>query len=136
MIYQIHKLLTSSNIRKRYKPPKYNQVIKHSMIVYAYAMCIGLLNAWNTRISWLPYSTHLYYGFVCMPQEYDLPSTLFFWLVHIPIVFGIPIIYLTYVVVNICKHKLLPPAGRRRKLSLFLLRLVSIRPRVIKVLAS
>jgi hypothetical protein len=56
-------------------------------------------------------------------MEYSRASTLFFWLVYLPLTLGMPIVFASYVVVDILKNKLLPPTGKRRALTMFLLRL-------------
>jgi hypothetical protein len=75
--FQIHRLLTYSNVRRRYEPPRRMQVCGHAVLVYLYAACLGLFGIFD-----LPgHKTHLLYGFVCFPKEYDLASTLVYWYV-------------------------------------------------------
>eukprot|EP00934_Nitzschia_sp_Nitz4_P004722 Nitzschia sp. Nitz4//scaffold174_size87051//48049//49275//NITZ4_005112-RA/size87051-processed-gene-0.90-mRNA-1//-1//CDS//3329538881//4712//frame0 len=121
IFFQIHKMLRHSKIRRRYIPPTHKQVLTHVGLVYAYATLWGFLCGFN--FDFLPLSSHLYYGFSCGPMEYSLASTLFFWLVFLPFTTGNPLIFATYVTVDIIRNKLLPPQGKRRALSLFLLRL-------------
>lgn len=121
IVYQIHKMLRQSRVRHRYSPPSHDDVMTHAGVVYAYASFWGFLCGFN--IDFLPHSSHLYYGFACMPMEYDLASTLFFWLVYLPFSLGIPLLFATYVLVDILKNKLMPPTGKRRALTMFLLRL-------------
>jgi hypothetical protein len=120
--FQIHKLLRDSNVRRHYKPPTTKSATKHAIAVYIFATFMGLISAFS--IPWLPLETHLYSGFACLGMEYDRASTFFFWLAFVPLVMGIPILYATYVTYDIWKRKLLPPIGRRRALTIFLLRLV------------
>ena len=122
IVYQIHKLLKYSSIRRRYFLPTKQQVIKHAFCVYLYGTCLGLVNAFH--VPFLPHKAHLWYGFACLPIEYDRASTWFFWLVFQPCFLGVPMMYAAYVLFDIYRNKLLPPMGRRRNLSLFLLRLV------------
>lgn len=121
VVFQIHRMLRHSHIRRRYSPPTHKQVLGHASLVYAYSSFWGFLCGFN--IHFLPHSSHLYYGFACMPMEYDRASTLFFWLVYLPMSLGIPLIFASYVTADIFMHKLLPPTGKRRALSMFLLRL-------------
>ena len=121
IVYQIHTMLRYSNRRRRYKPPTERTITMHSLAVYAYALCWGLLCGFN--LPFLPHSSHLYYGFACMPMEYSTASTVFFWAVYIPLSLGLPLIFAAYVVFDILYRGLLPPTGRRRQLSMFLLRL-------------
>jgi hypothetical protein len=121
IVYQIHTMLRHSHVRRRYRPPTERRVGIHAAIVYTYALAWGLACGFNLRF--LPHSSHLYYGFACMPMEYNTASTLFFWLVYLPFSLGIPVCFAAYVVFDIWCHKLLPPTGKRRRLSMFLLRL-------------
>ena len=121
IVYQIHKMLRQSNVRHRYTPPTHARVMMHAACVYTYAAFWGFLCGFN--LEFLPHSSHLYYGFACMPMEYNMASTLFFWLVYIPFTLGLPLLYAVYVLVDIIKNKLLPPTGKRRALTMFLLRL-------------
>ena len=82
IVYQIHKLLKYSSIRRRYFLPTKQQVIKHAFCVYLYGTCLGLVNAFH--VPFLPHKAHLWYGFACLPIEYDRASTWFFWLVFQP----------------------------------------------------
>ena len=121
VVFQIHRMLRNSKARRRYIPPTHKQVVRHAIVVYTYAVFWGFLCGFN--IPKLPHSSHLYYGFACMPMEYSRASTLFFWLFYIPLTLGAPLAYAAYVVCDIVWHNLLPPTGKRRALSLFLLRL-------------
>ena len=124
IVYQIHKLLRHSHIRRRYTPPSRKQVLIHACIVYLYACFWGLLGAFN--ITWLPHKTTAFYGFACFPVEYDLPSTIFWWLVFAPGFLLIPILYVVYVLYDIWKRDLLPKQGRRRNLSIYFFRLIFV----------
>jgi hypothetical protein len=124
IVYEVHKLLRFSNHRRRYSPPKRTTVGTQAAGVYLYAILWGVLGIFP--IDWLPYATYSWYGFFCFPQEYDRASTIFYWLVFIPGIMGIPILYLTYVCYDIWKRKLLPPAGRRRNLAVFFVRLIFV----------
>lgn len=58
-------------------------------------------------------------------MEYSLASSLFYFLVYIPLVAGIPIGYVIYICYDMWKRKLMPPAGKRRLLSIYFLRVVA-----------
>jgi len=47
-------------------------------------------------------------------MEYDTGSTIFMWLVFLPFFFLIPFNFICYVLIDVIRNKLLPPAGRRR----------------------
>ena len=124
IVYQIHKLLRHSHIRRRYMPPSRRHVMIHASIVYTYATFWGLLGVWN--ISWLPHKTSAFYGFACFPIEYDLASTIFWWLLFAPAFLMLPILYVVYVIYDIWKRDLLPKQGRRRNLSIYFFRLIFV----------
>lgn len=65
-------------------------------------------------------------GLACIPVESDKASSLFFWIVFLPIFFGIPIVYVLYVCFDIWRRKLLPPSGKRRLLALYFGRIIII----------
>lgn len=121
VVFQIHKMLRHSQVRRRYIPPTRTQVMTHVALVYTYASVWGFLCGFN--IDFLPHSSHLYYGFACMPMEYNRASTLFFWLAYLPLSLGLPLVFAAYAATNIITKGLLPPTGKRRVLSMFLLRL-------------
>ena len=54
-----------------------------------------------------------------------MASSLFYFLVYIPLVAGIPIGYVIYICYDMWKRKLMPPAGKRRLLSIYFLRVVA-----------
>jgi hypothetical protein len=124
IVFQIHKLLRNSHVRRRYFPPTRRRVALHAAIVYLYAAFWGFIGVWN--IQWLPHKTYAYYGFACVAMEYDQASTLFWWLLFLPCFLLLPVAYFTYVIYDIWKRDLLPPMGRRRNLSLYFFRLVFV----------
>jgi hypothetical protein len=124
IVFQIHKLLRYSHVRRRYSPPTRRTVALHAAIVYLYAAFWGFIGVWN--IQGLPHKTYAYYGFACFSMEYDQASTLFWWLLFVPCFLGLPVVYFTYVIYDIWKRDLLPPMGRRRNLSLYFFRLVFV----------
>jgi hypothetical protein len=117
IVFQIHKLLRYSHVRRRYFPPSRKRVAMHAVIVYLYATFWGFLGVWN--IQGLPHKTYAYYGFACFSMEYDRASTLFWWLVFVPAFLLIPVTYCSYVIFDIWRRGLLPPAGHPRKLSIY-----------------
>jgi hypothetical protein len=123
-LVEFNHFISNSNVRGRYHPPTKQQVWMHAAAVYMYAAFWGVLGAFN--ISWLPHKTHNYHGLVCFPMEYDRTSTFFFWLFFLPCFLGIPLVYAAYVFIDVWRSRLMPQAGRRRNISLFLLRLVCL----------
>lgn len=63
-------------------------------------------------------------GFTCAVSETTTSSdTLLWWLVLVPLMFGIPYLYTAWVVYNVVvRSNLLPLKGRRRELSLYFFR--------------
>ena len=107
--FQIHRILRFSNVRRRYMPPTKRQVVTQAGLVYACTIFWGFLCAFNPPF--LPRSTHLWAGFVSMPMEYDLASTLFFFLVCIPLAMTGPMMHFFHVAMDIYRNNPLPPLG-------------------------
>jgi hypothetical protein len=122
--YQIHKLLKDSHACRRYVPPTRVGIAKQTMAVYLYACILATIGLFN--FPWLPHKSYLVRGFACFPVEYDLASALFFWLVFIPALMGLPIMYAAYVLVDIYKRSLLPNEVRRHSLAVYYFRLVLV----------
>jgi hypothetical protein len=59
-------------------------------------------------------------------MEYDLASTLVYWLVFLPAMMMLPIAYSMWVLWDVYRRKLLPPMGRRRALVLYFSRLIFV----------
>ena len=85
--YEIHKLLRSSLIRKRYFPPSIPKVIRSGLVMYFIAAVISTIPLLNLDFILVePYLQK----YACFPSDYDAKSELFSWLVYIPLVFIIP----------------------------------------------
>ncbi|CAJ1934637.1 unnamed protein product [Cylindrotheca closterium] len=124
IVQEVNKLLTYSQNRRRYFPPTRQQVFCKVAVVYTYASIWGLLGAFP--IPGLPLETKAYYGFACFPMEVDAPSTYFFYFAFLPGILLFPFAYSVFVVGRIFWKGMLPQTGKRRKLSIFLIRLVSV----------
>ncbi|CAJ1934636.1 unnamed protein product [Cylindrotheca closterium] len=124
IVQEVNKLLTYSQNRRRYFPPTRQQVFCKVAVVYTYAAIWGLLGAFP--IPGLPLQTKAYYGFACFPMEVDVPSTYFFYFAFLPGILMFPFAYSVFVVGRIFWKGMLPQAGKRRKLSIFLIRLISV----------
>mmetsp|Transcript_27214 Transcript_27214/g.44996 ORF Transcript_27214/g.44996 Transcript_27214/m.44996 type:complete len:445 (-) Transcript_27214:1691-3025(-) len=124
IVYQLHKMLRQSNMRRRYYPPTHYRVLYEAAAVYLYSTVLGLLGVWN--IHWLPHKSKNYHGLNCFPMEYDFASSLVYWLVFIPAMMVIPIAYAIWVTCDVLWRKLLPPLGRRRALVVYFSRLVFV----------
>ena len=122
--WEIHQLLLSSNVRRRYFPPTDRQVYCPSAVCYAIALINSLFPILVDKLNWEFFPTPgLQSGFLCIPVETTFVSSLFFWLVVAPTNLGIPILYVTYVTIDVVVvRKILPPQGRRRDLSIYFFR--------------
>jgi hypothetical protein len=121
--YQIHRLLKDSHACRRYVPPTRVGVAKQTMAVYLYACILATIGLFD--LPWLNKS-YLVRGFSCFPMEHDFTSSLVYWLVFIPAVMGLPIMYSAYVAYDIYKRSLLPNEGRRHDLAVYYFRLVFV----------
>ena len=88
--------------------------------MYTGCTIMGLLSF----IPILPTTVDALFGFVCVPMEYDFPSTMFMWLFFVPLYFGIPSMYVIYVFTNVLWRTLLPPRGGRPELAVYFFRIV------------
>lgn len=119
MAREVHKLLRASKVRRRYSPPQPRTVVLQSLVIYALAATVCGL----PFIEFLPLKPRLVHGFVCLPYEYSLASSLFQHLVYVQLQIGIPLIFVIYVAVDIIHNQLLPKRGRRRELGLYFCRI-------------
>ena len=125
IVYQVHKLLRFSGGRRRYFPPTTREIFKQAGLIYVYAGIWALLAAFN--FSGLPMESHAYYGYACFPMETaDRATTFFFYLVFVPMIMFVPTTYVFGATLHIYWHGLLPPGGKTRKISFFLLRIVFV----------
>ena len=122
--HQVHKMLKISHGRGRYTPPTRMRVAKEAMCVYVYAAFLACVSAW--QITGVPLKSGSYRGFVCFPKNYDTASTLFFWLVFCPLYLFIPAFYVMWCGADILRKKMIPPAGRRRTLTIYFSRIVLV----------
>ena len=122
IFHQVNKLLEYSQNRRRYFPPTKQQVFCHVGMVYTYALIWAALMAFP--IKGMPIQTKLYYGFACFPMEQDETSTWFFYFAFLPAILLFPFIYTLYVMGRILVKQMLPKEGKRRNLSIFLMRLI------------
>ena len=140
ILFQLHRLLSISFTGRRYTAPTRRRVFFHAAGVYLYTAFIA---SWgmNWNVSWWPHKTDMVYGVACMPLEFSSASTIFYFVVFVPLLAGIPILYVIWVCYDIWKRDLMPPAGRRRLLSVYLLRIVIVfvvmfTPSVVLVFAA
>jgi succinate dehydrogenase/fumarate reductase cytochrome b subunit len=65
-------------------------------------------------------------GAACLPMDYSIDSTLFFYCFFFPLLFGVPLLFVGYAAYQIWKNDLLPPMGRRRTLAIYFFRLAAV----------
>ena len=128
--WQLHEMLTASAKRQRFYPPTRFQVMKLSLLVYAFS---GLIGCWgftfgrSSDLAWWPMTSGPLAGLYCVPLAVDsLYGELFLWLVCFPLIQGIPSLYLMYVVYEVYFKRLLPPVGQRRSLVIYFARLIFV----------
>jgi hypothetical protein len=121
--YQIHKLLKDSHACRRYVPPTRVGIAKQTTAVYLYACAVATIGLLD--LPWL-FKSYLVRGFVCLPMVHDYSSSFVYWLLFIPALLGLPIIYAAYVSFDIYRRSLLPKEGRRHDLVVYYFRLVLV----------
>lgn len=122
IVSQVHTMLRNSYQRRRYQPPKIKVVFGHAAIVYCYAALIASMTLWGTSLHRHTDSR----GLACVPLEHDVRSSLFFWLCYFWLLIGIPLVYVTYVLFDVRRRRLLPPGGRTRSVAVFFARITFV----------
>lgn len=120
--HEVHKMLRSSHIRKRYFPPTRQRVACNAAVVYVYCTVLGVVSI----IGWDLNPTRSEAGLICVPLPADVGSEVFFWLVFTPAFMVVPIMYVQYVVFDIWRQNLLPPKGKRRLIGVYFFRIVVV----------
>jgi hypothetical protein len=123
VVRQLHLMLTSSLVRRRYNAPTPKHVVWQSIAVYVYAAFIALLGIFD--FSWLPHRSDAVSGLACLPVDYSRGSTLFFYLVFFPAFGGVPFVYAVWVTIDIWRRDLMPPSGKRRLLTIYYMRVIT-----------
>ncbi|CAB9500471.1 expressed unknown protein [Seminavis robusta] len=122
--YKLYEMLSFSQDFRRFKPPTRKQVTQQALAVYAYALFVASWGVYDT--DWWPHKSMIMNGNACVPVEYDTASTVFFWVVFTPAAIGLPMIYVCYVLFTVWRRGLMPPAGRRRTISIYFFRLAVV----------
>lgn len=121
---EVNKLLTYSEHRRRYFPPKRQRVYCQVAVVYTYALSWAALVAYPFQ--GVPIISKPYYGFACFPMEQDTASSLFLYVAFLPGILIFPMLYSLFIMGRILRRGMLPKAGKRRALSIFLMRLIVV----------
>ncbi|CAJ1947289.1 unnamed protein product [Cylindrotheca closterium] len=122
--FQLHRMLSFSNGRRRYQMPSRRRVTFHSMAVYSWCLFLASWGIYETPK--FPFHSGAVTGLGCLPVETDGASTLFFWLVFFPVFAGIPLVYVMWACFDVYRRNLLPPRGKRRLLFIYYARLVGM----------
>jgi hypothetical protein len=124
VMFEIHRMLKSSRIRKRYFPPTRRRVHWSALYVNLWT---GFVATWGLySFPWLPHETNVLRGLSCLPEQDDQKSTLFLWLCFMPCFMLIPYAYAVYVAWHVWKNNLLPPKGQRRFIAIYFFRIVCV----------
>lgn len=122
---QLHLLLQSSVAMRRYRVPTRRIITCTAMAVYVYSAFVASWAFWGSSLSWWPHKTVSISGLGCFPLEFSRASTFFYFLVYIPMLAGIPLVYVLYICFDIWRRNLMPPRGKRRLLAIYLFRVIA-----------
>ena len=122
---EVYQMLKAGARGRRYFPPTTRKVWRQTLCVYFYSALLASLEL--IPLPNLPMETRLSAGYYCMTVEYDLGSALFFFLVFLPLLCGIPMLYAGYVFYDVyCKSHLMPSDGRAKLLAIYFLRIIVV----------
>lgn len=121
--FEVHRLLLQSHQGIRFQPLPLARVIRNSLCCYLWGILFAICGVFRETLPLWPTVAHN--GLVCLPGEYNKTTTLFFWLLGVPLLMGIPLLYVIYVTSSVLYYKLLPPSGRRRQLAIYCFRVLS-----------
>ena len=123
---EIHRMLSYGQNFRRYVTPTLKQIARDSLCVLLFAAFVSSWGVWKIWLDWMPNQTVLMNGIGCFPQDFDLPTSLFFYLVFFPLLLGFPMAYVLFLGYQIWAKEMLPKQGRRRMLASFFMRLMAI----------
>lgn len=121
---ELTKMLQKGDRFRRYQPPSRSYVATQALCVYVMISFLGVWGAIDAP-KW-PFYAGTRSGLACLPVSPDRQSTLYFWLIFIPLFAGIPSVYIICVTINLWRLKLLPPSGKRRLLTIYFGRLILV----------
>lgn len=122
IIRELYIMVRSSHSRRRYFPPSRTTVVKQAAAVYLWSAFVASLGLFHLPVQ----KTGLHSGAACLPLIFDTPSTIFFFVVFLPIFAFFPLLYAVWVTFNVFYYKLLPRTGKTRNLTVYFLRLVGV----------
>lgn len=121
---QLYTMLSSAAQYRRYNPPTHKQVTVESLAVYLYSFLVASMVLWDE--SWWPHKTQLVIGAVCLPMEYDVASSIFFYCFFFLLVFFFPFLFVIWASYYVWQNNLLPQRGRRRVIAIYYFRLAMV----------
>jgi hypothetical protein len=122
---EIHSLLKSSRVLRKYRLPTTRHVTCTALAVYAYSCFLASWTLWSENFDNFPYKTVSISGLGCIPLEYNKASSLFFYLVFFPLWGGIPLVWALGIGAHVWYFRLMPPPGKRRLLATFFVRIMA-----------
>ena len=125
---EIYHMLSYGQNFRHYETPTTAKIARDSIAVLLFSAFVSSWGIYNGvwHVTWLPYKTVLMNGLGCFPQDFDLPTGLFYYLFAYPALLAAPMGYVFFLCFRIWYKKMLPKQGRRRMLATFFLRLVAI----------
>jgi len=94
---EVYTLVSKTARLETYVPRTPRTVLFQTAGVYTYAAVMASLTTWGV----FPHQANAQGGMLCIPTEYSLASTLFGWLVFIPLAVGLPTNYIVFVAFRI-----------------------------------
>mmetsp|Transcript_20335 Transcript_20335/g.39604 ORF Transcript_20335/g.39604 Transcript_20335/m.39604 type:complete len:502 (-) Transcript_20335:144-1649(-) len=119
---EVYRLLYANKWALVYSPT--SPVMQFVLIscVYTWSFFVAL---WTVTPG-VPLSPSPYREMACIASAYDVPSTVFFWLVFVPSFLLIPLIYMVVITALAFCHGLLKRASQARSLALFYSRILVV----------
>jgi len=110
---EVYTLLSKTKNLEDYAPPKTRTVAKQAACVYLISAFCASWTLWGV----IPHKANAMGGMGCMPMEYSLESSLFFWLVFIGLSFGLPSLYISSVFFRVQRGGMLLSESSKRSSS-------------------
>ena len=111
--HELHGFMRATKQLQAYKPPARSRVAAQALCVYVWAAFVA---SWTLigRSTGMPHRANAVGGLACLPIEYNVSSSFFFWLCFVPTFIGVPLAYIVYVAVHTWWHKLVDPKRSRQ----------------------
>jgi len=97
---EVYRLLSKTAKLETYVPPTTRIVLLQAAGVYTYSAVMASVTTWGV----FPHQANAQGGMMCLPTEYLLASSLFGWLVFVPLTLGLPVNYVLFVAFNIWRN--------------------------------